>query len=353
MRRRCMGLIGLFSLSLFSGFAQAPSDTDRHVVLDVVVTDKSGKPVAGLQQQDFTLLDNKQPRKLTRLGSPRGDAVQGVQLHPIRRWKLFCWSMKSIPTSRTFRLRERRSKNFYVSMAANFRARLHWLFLSDSGIALGNLTTQDGNALATGIKQNRAGLRSITRSQGMYGANDRVGLSLNSLQELANYEAPRPGRKLVIWISPGWPLLSGPNIILSDKDQQRLFSQIVGISDSLRRARITLYSIDPLGTQDTGGFRTSYYEEFTKGVKKAHQVQIGDLGLQVIATQSGGRVLISNNDVTGQIASVVGDANAFYVLTFDAPAGDGPNEYHALEIKLDKSGLKALTRTGYYAQPAR
>jgi hypothetical protein len=60
-----MSLIGLFSLSLFSGFAQAPaSSTDRHIVLDMVVTDKSGKPVAGLQQQDFTLLDNKQPRKI-------------------------------------------------------------------------------------------------------------------------------------------------------------------------------------------------------------------------------------------------------------------------------------------------
>jgi hypothetical protein len=33
--------------------------------------------------------------------------------------------------------------------------------------------------------------------------------------------------------------------------------------------------------------------------------------------------------------------------------GDGPNEYHALEMKFDKPGLKALTRTGYYAQPAR
>lgn len=345
MRIHCMSWIGLFSLSLCSGFAQAPpSGIDHHIVLDVVITDKSGKPVSGLQQQDFTLLDNKQPRRI--------DAFEAA-------------AASDPPVDIVFLVDEVNTDFTHVSFA---RAQIEKFlrlnggelprpaslaFLSDAGIMVGNLTTQDGNALATELDQNKAGLRSITRSQGVYGANDRVGLSLNSLQELANYEAPRPGRKLVIWISPGWPLLSGPNIILSDKDQQRLFSQIVGISDSLRRARITLYSIDPLGTQDTGGFRTSYYEEFTKGVKKAHQVQIGDLGLQVIATQSGGRVLISNNDVTGQIASVVGDATAFYVLTFDAPAGDGPNEYHALEIKLDKSGLKALTRTGYYAQPAR
>ena len=53
-----------------------------------------------------------------------------------------------------------------------------------------------------------------------------------------------------------------------------------------------------------------------------------------------------------QIASAVADANSFYVLTFEGLVGDGPNEYHSLEIKLDKPGLKVRTRTGYYAQPA-
>ena len=72
----------------------------------------------------------------------------------------------------------------------------------------------------------------------------------------------------MIWISPGWPLLTGPRIQLSDKDQQRIFNQVVGLSDSLRQARITLYTVDPLGTADAGGFRTSYYLEFVKGVKK-------------------------------------------------------------------------------------
>jgi hypothetical protein len=35
------------------------------ISLDVVVTAKSGPPVAGLQQQDFTLLDNKHPQTIT------------------------------------------------------------------------------------------------------------------------------------------------------------------------------------------------------------------------------------------------------------------------------------------------
>jgi len=42
------------------------------MTLDVVVADKSGRPVPGLQQQDFTLLDNKQAQKIVSF-----QAVQG------------------------------------------------------------------------------------------------------------------------------------------------------------------------------------------------------------------------------------------------------------------------------------
>jgi VWFA-related protein len=348
MTTRCMRWIPLFGLLLVSGLAQQAEPPNRQITLDVVVTDKSGKPVPGLQQQDFTLLDNKQPQKILSFQAVQGGAATA---DPPVEVVLLVDEVNTTFTRVSFERAQ--IEKFLKTDGGELPRPVTLAVLSDSGMAIGNITTRDGNALATELNQNKAGLRSITRSQGIYGADDRVGLSLNALRELADYEAPRPGRKLVIWISPGWPLLSGPRIELSDKDQQRLFNNIVGLSDSLRHARITLYSIDPLGLADAGGFRTSYYEEFLKGVKKAGQVRIGNLGLQVLATQTGGRVFISNNDVAGEIATCVADANAFYVLTFDGLVGDGPNEYHALDMKLDKPGLKALTRTGYYAQPAR
>src|SRR4029077_9065381 len=42
------------------------------ISLDVVVTAKSGPPVAGLQQQDFTLLDNKHPQTITSFKAVEG-----------------------------------------------------------------------------------------------------------------------------------------------------------------------------------------------------------------------------------------------------------------------------------------
>jgi len=109
--------------------------------------------------------------------------------------------------------------------------------------------------------------------------------------------------------------------------------------------------VDPLGTSDAAGLRTIYYETFLKGVKKPSQVQIGNLGLQVFAEHSGGRVFNSSNDLEGEIAASVRDADAFYEVTFEGLRGDGPNEFHALEMKADRPGLTARTQTGYYAQP--
>jgi VWFA-related protein len=330
------------------GSAQQSPAPNRQITLDVVVTDKSGKPVSGLEQKDFTLLDNKQPQKILSF-----QAVNGSASAPDPPVEVILLSDEVNTGFTNVSVERGQIEKFLQHEGGELPRPVSIAFLSDSGIKIGDVTTQDGKALVAELDRNKAGLRSITRDQGYYGAADRVGLSLHALEELAAFETPRPGRKLVIWLSPGWPFLTGPRELLSSKQQLEIFQQIVRISGELRSARITLYSIDPLGANDAGSSRLFYYQEFVKGVKKPGQVQVADLALQAIATQTGGRVLNSSNDVAGEIATCLADANTFYVLTFEGLPGDGPDEYHALEIKLDRPGLKALTRTGYYAQPAR
>lgn len=154
-------------------------------------------------------------------------------------------------------------------------------------------------------------------------------------------------------MSPGWPLLSGVREEegLTEKNRKAIFSTIVSLSTQLRQAGVTLYNVDPLGPMENQG-REFYYESFLKGVHSPNQVALGDLALQVLAVQSGGRVLSSGNDVAEEIARCVQDANAYYVITFAPPAADGPNEYHALQVKIGQPHLKAQTTAGYYAQPA-
>jgi VWFA-related protein len=344
MSTRFVRLVSIFCLPIFSGLAQQARVPDHQITLDVVVTDHSGKPVSGLQQQDFKLLDNKQPQNIVSFQAVSGKEAADTPVDVVLLSDEVNTAFERVSFERTQMQR-------YLQSAAELPRPVTLAFLSDAGLKIGSVNGDDGKALVAEMLRHPASLRSITKDQGFYGAADRIGVSLNALQQLVAYEAPRPGRKLVIWVSPGWAALTGPNEILSDKEQKDIFQQIVSINDALRRAQITLYNVDPLGTSDAGSFRTFYYQEFVKGVKKPSQVQIGNVELGAIAVQSGGRVLNSSNDIAGEIATCVGDANDYYTLTFDTVPGDRRDEYHALEVKLDKSGLKALTRNGYYTQP--
>lgn len=346
MSTRSVWWICFFCFSLSTAFAQSPvASAGRQITLNVVVTDRSGKPVGGLEEQDFTILDNKHPQKILSF-----QAVQGINPKsgpPVQVILL----MDEVNTRYSNVAFERQQVDKFLGRDGGVLSRpVSLAFLSDSGVKVMN-PSEDGNSLSAELNANQAGLRSITRDQGIYGASDRFQISLNAIERLASAETSQPGRKLVLWISPGWPILTGPEIQLSSKDQRGLFGNIVALSNGLRMADVTVYSIDPIGTEDSLGARTTFYEEFLKGVKKPGQVQIGDLALQVLAVQSGGRVFNSNNDIASEIAAAIADANDYYILTFEGLPADGPDQYHSIEVKTSKSGLKAITRTGYYAEP--
>jgi hypothetical protein len=94
------------------------------------------------------------------------------------------------------------------------------------------------------------------------------------------------------------------------------------------------------------------YERFIKAARSSRNAQFGDLGLQVLSLQSGGRVLNSRNDLGSEIDTCIKDAEAYYILSINAASGDGPDDYRALDVKIARPQLKAQTRAGYYAQPA-
>lgn len=100
--------------------------------------------------------------------------------------------------------------------------------------------------------------------------------------------------------------------ISSRKTQQRhLFTEVVELSTELRQAGITLYSVDTTGAGEAGTFHAFYYQSFLKGVSKPSQVDVGNLSLQVLASQSGGLALNSSNDVDALLRRCLADLDAY------------------------------------------
>jgi VWFA-related protein len=315
----------------------APSQGIR---IAVGVDAKSGQPVAGLTQQDFTVLDNKTPRPITsfKVVSAAREPVHVILLVDAVNmpYQALSYTRQGIEKF----LKANEGKLAYPTTLA---------ILTGQGAKIVQDFSSDGNALNDIFHSQQIGLREISRSS-EWGGVERLQISLDAFHQLAGFAAKIPGRKAVIWISPGWPLISGPNVDLSMRDAQHIFNNVVSISNQLRQDNLTLYNVNPWGVDESLA-RADYYQAFLKAPANANNVEPGALGLQVLAIHSGGLAIESNSDVAGNIETCLNEFRSWYEITFDPLPADRPNEYHHIEVRLDQRTLTAHTTDGYYAKP--
>ena len=236
MSTRCGVWISIFSFSLVSGFAQqngpagqseppasVPAvSASRQMTLDVVVTDKSGKPVSGLGQKDFTLLDNKQPQKILSFEAVAGGAAAADS--PV---EVILFVDEVNTDFKNVAIERNEIVKFLGRNEGALAAPVSLVFYSDSG-ATGTLSSRDGKAVIADLNQKQLGLRTIGKPAGFYGGNERIQMSLSMLQKFAGFQGQTPGRKLLVWISPGWPFLASglDQELASDRQKQGLFNPL-------------------------------------------------------------------------------------------------------------------------------
>jgi VWFA-related protein len=311
------------------------------VRLNVHVAPKKGPETTELQSTDFTVLDNNAAQPV--------QSFNAVTSSQGRVKVILLIDAVNTDFSRVAYAREQAQK-FLKANHGQLENPTTVAVLTDRGTQIQKSFTSDGNALSASLDHYTIGLREITRSSGIWGADERVDTSLRAVRELMAYASSLPGRKILLWISPGWPLLSGVRIQLSSQQQNQIFANVVAFSNELQQSDVTLYSINPLGVNESP-YRADYYQSFIKGVTTPGHTDLADLSLQVLAVQSGGLALNGNNDVVGGLTTCVADLNSWYEITIPAARADHPNEYHQIKVKTDKPGLVARTRDGYYAQP--
>ena len=323
--------------------AVATGNTNPAMTLDVVVTDKSGAPVAGLQPEDFKLLDNKQPVSLASVRETRGFGPHADP--PVEVFLV----IDAINVRFLARANQRQwLTDFLKEDGKELPLPTSLAVLTDNGIEEQNRPTRDGNDLLRVLDASYAGFRQIHGYEGLQGALLREEESLKALNVFAVQQSKRPGRKLFIWLGAGWGVASNPSWTGGPKKLQRIYDYIALLSTALREARMTLYEVIPA----SGVGRGDIYKTYVKGVYDPKHADLGDLSLPVLATQTGGQVLIGSSDLPALIDRCIADARAYYQLTFIPPPASHPDEYHGIEVVVDKPGLKARTRAGYYSQPS-
>lgn len=313
------------------------------IKLDVMVNDSAGKPVAGLEPWDFKILDNNQPRKLL---SFRGfDGVSVMPEPPVE--ILLLIDTVNLPFSEVADTRHQ-IELFLQQNGGHLKQPVTLLLLSDKGMRVQPRPSIDGKALLSVVNQIKGSVRVINPAMGGEGLLERFQLCAHQMASIAENEARKPGRKILIWVGPGWPILNRQELgSYSEKDQRRFFDGIVELSNQLREARIVVNSVAP----SNGGDTSFLYQMYLKPVKTAADASSGNLALKVLATQTGGLILGPNNDLVAQINRCIDQANAFYRISFDPPPPAHADELHELKVVVDKPGMTVRTNTSYYDQP--
>jgi VWFA-related protein len=329
---------------------RVPDAGDGLIQINVVAANKSGEPVAGLEQKNFTLLDSNRPQKILSFHAFDGKSMKSEL--PVEVVLL----IDTVGEPSKLASEQRQGVEEFLRQNGGHLTHPVSIFrLSDAGLWMLAQPSSDGNALAAEAFDNDKP-QLIRSARGDKSADPPSLLALKALGAVAILERQKPGRKLLIWIGPGWGTGSATRFD-GAMDGQHLFDAIVWFSTLLREAEITLYSISA-GRTDDG---TLHDGSSLEGVKSGRHANFGSLDRKVLALQSGGRVLGYGGDLpnqtatsalAAQIENCVEEARAFYTLSFDPEVAAHANEYHELKVLVAKPGLEVRTNGGYYDQPA-
>jgi VWFA-related protein len=344
----------------------ATNEPEGLIHLDVVVTDRAGKPVSGMDRGDFTLLDNGQSEKIVSF-----HAFGGINAHPNPPPAVILLiDTRSVPKETAIDVRRGVEK----FLRQNSLAEPVTIYsLEDSGLWLEAGPSLDGNALAAAVDHGdklalfhpppvffQVGESPTNRRGNLLDRpylRQRPIAALKEIGYILTAERQQSGRKLLVWVGPGL-IGSGAYPEPTDPaDRQDIFDKIYWFSTLLREARVTLYTFS-VGDNNPGisnqpgywGLRDPW-EKFLDGMKSVDQATAMDLYKKVLAVESGGRAPLSEDDLEKQMDACLQEAGTFYTLTFDPPVALHAAEYHDLKVEVRKPGLTARTITGYYDEP--
>ena len=303
--------------------------------LDVSVTNSDGEPASGLNQEDFELLDEGRPQKIltfhafNQQGTPSDPPVQIVLF-------LDTYKMSSVEASR-----EQLSIEEFLKQNDGHLSQPVWIFgLSDDGFwTVAHHESTYGNSLASDLA-----------------FNSRVTLNrkpdaLRALAFIATGQRRIRGRKVLLWVGPGCD--KGTGIFpASQHSGHKTFDPVYWFTTVFREARLSIdaISVDAISV-DQERPCTAEWQRYLGGVRMLKEADDRFLYKKVLAIQSGGDVIDESGDVVAQMNRCMQRALDFYTLSFDPAVAAQAHEYHSLQVRVHRPGLRTRTNAGYYNEP--
>lgn len=398
-------LLGAFVTSWTSPAAQQPQQTPPqqptfktridNVRVDVIVTDKAGKPVTDLTQADFEVRENNKPQTIESFKLIQIDDLQDPD--PAKN-------------------REIRSLDDQTREAARDDVRIIVIFLDDYHTRLSNsmavreklsrfvngLNPRDMVAImvpllpTAGITFSRnhdATARQIMAFKGrkfdytpqnkaeevyMYMTppsieNLRNQIVTSALEGLCTYLGTlREGRKTVVYVSEGLttsvpagaqtfgitgaqgsPTQPPPVGIAAEMQAQRALGSMQNamldymkfIFAAAGRSNTSIYTVDPRGlaASEFGIADSVSMENDRRFLNEATDM------LRTLASNTDGRAMVGTNDPLPGLKQMLTDSSAYYLLSYTSSEAPRDGKFHPIKVNVKRKGVEVRSRSGYWA----
>ena len=393
----CLFVLGKLAAQQPTEAYQSPEtlkSNTRLVVVDVVATDSHGQPVTDLTRDDFTMLEQGQPQRVSHFSfqhpgaAPPPAAVHSLPPNVVTNAPKFSstslnvilfdsvngdFNSQAYARDQLVKFFSRAQLDRPVAIfALESRLRLLQDFTTDAGalkaaIEKYNLPAQTAN---TESIESRA---SAFTTMGDYHANDRsIETTLNQLNALAKTLAGYPGRKNLIWLSEGFPIDLFPEQVNSSDLSPRSSAKSsagFGTKESSNSAPgREAASIAPNSFQvmvSGGAFKT--YEALVKKVGESmmkaqvavYPVDAAGVGkndhlasqhtANDIAERTGGKAFHNTNDLITSMRSSIDDGSTYYTLEYYPDNKKWDGQFRIIQVKTSRPGVSLRYRLGYYA----
>jgi len=353
--------------------APALTASARLVILDIVVTDKAGKPVDGLTAKDFQVFEDGKQQRIRSLEPPSAHALPAASLSAgastvfdpaqpasFGQSPVNILVLDQLNTHFADSSFARRSLHDYLAaQPALLPEPTTLLSVYDNHFKRLQVFTRDRDALLRSLAAAAPEYAWKLEVNGKteYGPIERLDQSLRALEEMAQEYARIPGRKNLIWVGGGFPTID-PTTIDRD-DAQEVKDTLHHVTDVLLDTHITLYAIDPTSsaaglTEITDSTQLQFAEATGDALSGSFDPFSASEDFDRLGPVTGGRVIRGKNDIAQQIAASVDLGTSFYTLAYTpASANEAAAQYRRIRVVCLRPGLTAVTRTGYYTGPTQ
>jgi VWFA-related protein len=326
--------------------------TTRLVVVDAVVLDEKGQPITDLKADDFTVLEDGKPQKISDFSfhqpgsagaAPRQAAPNIISNAPDFSSNS-CLNVILLDAINTDFSNHAYAQDMLIKyLDTNPLIQPTAVYALDRKLTMLHDFTTDTKALrdvvAHFVPQGREHLDTVEAAaspfstRGSFKSSDYGRqITESSMLFLARSLGGYTGRKNLIWLSEGFPISLFPDFNVGDGavaivDYSPMAERI---ADELMNAQVALYPIDAAGVSINDRF-------------PAHTA------MESMAQRTGGKTFFNRNDIDMGIRTSINDGATYYTIEYYPQNRNWDAKFRRIELKLAHPHAKLTYREGYYA----